>query len=129
MTGISVPTSADIRLEMDGKRIAVVQSYRVQSRADCAVIGAFGCNEPIAVVRGPASYTITLSRVYATDEAISDGIRFHDLHNFSLVITKPERSIVFSGCEWTALSEHAEVGSSILEEATICAATRGEYEE
>ena len=83
MTGICIPTSADIRIEVAGRRVAVVQSYRVEEEASCEVVGAIGSNEPVGVVRGPARYRITLQRVYATDEAISDGLRFHELRQFS----------------------------------------------
>lgn len=127
MTGFSIPTSADIRIEVDGKRVAVVQGYQVTAEAECTVVAEFGSNAPVAVLRGPARYTIRLSRVYATDEAISDGLQFHDLQDFSLVITKPDQIVVFSGCQWAALTEQAQVGSSILEEATVLAALRGEY--
>ena len=37
--------------------------------------------------------------------------------------------VVFSGCEWERLTERAEVGSSVLEEAVVLAAVRGEYEQ
>lgn len=129
MTGICIPTSADIRIEVAGRRVAVVQSYRVEEEASCEVVGAIGSNEPVGVVRGPARYRITLQRVYATDEAISDGLRFHELRQFSLVIAKPDTMVVFSGCEWERLTERAEVGSSVLEEAVVLAAVRGEYEQ
>ena len=95
MTGICIPTSADIRIEVAGRRVAVVQSYRVEEEASCEVVGAIGSNEPVGVVRGPARYRITLQRVYATDEAISDGLRFHELRRFSLVIAKPDTMVVF----------------------------------
>ena len=124
MTGICIPTSADIRIEVAGRRVAVVQSYRVEEEASCEVVGAIGSNEPVGVVRGPARY-----RIYATDEAISDGLRFHELRQFSLVIAKPDTMVVFSGCEWERLTERAEVGSSVLEEAVVLAAVRGEYEQ
>ena len=123
MTGICIPTSADIRIEVAGRRVAVVQSYRVEEEASCEVVGAIGSNEPVGIVRG------TLQRVYATDEAISDGLRFHELRQFSLVIAKPDTMVVFSGCEWERLTERAEVGSSVLEEAVVLAAVRGEYEQ
>ena len=119
MTGICIPTSADIRIEVAGRRVAVVQSYRVEEEASCEVVGAIGS----------ARYRITLQRVYATDEAISDGLRFHELRQFSLVIAKPDTMVVFSGCEWERLTERAEVGSSVLEEAVVLAAVRGEYEQ
>ena len=129
MTGICFPTSADIRIEGAGRRVAVVQSYRVEEEASCEVVGAIGSNEPVGVVRGPARYRITLQRVYATDEAISDGLRFHELRQISLVIAKPDTMVVCSGCEWERLTERAEVGSSVLEEAVVLAAVRGEYEQ
>ena len=122
MTGICIPTSADIRIEVAGRRVAVVQSYRVEEEASCEVVGAIGSNEPVGVVRGPARYRITL-------QAISDGLRFHELRQFSLVIAKPDTMVVFSGCEWERLTERAEVGSSVLEEAVVLAAVRGEYEQ
>ena len=109
MTGICIPTSADIRIEVAGRRVAVVQSYRVEEEASCEVVGAIGSNEPVGVVRGPA--------------------RFHELRQFSLVIAKPDTMVVFSGCEWERLTERAEVGSSVLEEAVVLAAVRGEYEQ
>ena len=50
MTGICIPTSADIRIEVAGRRVAVVQSYRVEEEASCEVVGAIGSNEPVGVV-------------------------------------------------------------------------------
>ncbi|MDR0889254.1 MAG: hypothetical protein LBM28_01230 [Oscillospiraceae bacterium] len=127
MPDYTIPTSADIRLEADGKRIAVVQNYEIHAKSNCIAIGEFGSNSAVAVVHGPMQYSITLSRVYATDEAISDNIRFYELENFSLVISKPDRSIVFTGCQWTELSESAKIGSTILEDVTLIAAVREEY--
>ena len=126
MTGICIPTSADIRIEVAGRRVAVVQSYRVEEEASCEVVGAIGSNEPVGVVRGPARYRITLQRVYATDEAIADGLRFHDLANFSLVICKPDRQVIFSGCQWARIDESAELGDMVMEKVRITAAQRVE---
>ena len=39
------------------------------------------------------------------------------------------RRVAVSGCEWERLTERAEVGSSVLEEAVVLAAVRGEYEQ
>ena len=124
-----IPTSADIYLEINGVRVAVVQSYSVTTTRSSKVIEAFGQEEPVATIAGANQYMIELSRLYATDEAISDGLRFHELRQFSLVIAKPDTMVVFSGCEWERLTERAEVGSSVLEEAVVLAAVRGEYEQ
>lgn len=39
-------------------------------------IEAFGESEPVATIEGQKSYTVELTRLYATDTAISDGHRF-----------------------------------------------------
>ena len=65
-----------------------------------------------------------LTRLYATDDAVSDGINFYDLRDFSLVICKPDRKIIYSGCEWSAIAEDGELGSMVAEKITITAAKR-----
>ena len=86
MANTVLPLSSDIYLEVDGKKVAVVQSYTTRATRTSREIEAFGENEPVATIAGANKYTLELSRLYATDEAISDGINFYDLNNFSLVI-------------------------------------------
>lgn len=126
MATIRIPTSSDIYLEADGKRIAVVQSYKVTTSRSSRPIYAFGQEEPVATVRGQGKYTIELTRLYATDEAICDGISFMELEDFSLVICKPDRCILYSGCQWSQISESGEVGGNVLEKVTLEAKTRTE---
>ena len=101
MTGIKVPTTADIYLEVDGRRVAVVQSYKVTAKRSSKAIYAFGQEQPVATIRGQGRYIIELTRIYATDEAIRDGVRFLDLEDFSLVVCKPDRSVIYGGCQWS----------------------------
>lgn len=119
MDTIQIPTSADIYLEADGKKVAVVQSYRVSASRSGKLIEAFGQSEPVAALAGSKSYQIELSRLYATDLAIADGIDFYGLENFSLVICKPDRSIVYDSCQWSNIHESAEVGGMVMENVTI----------
>ncbi len=121
-----IPTSADIYLEVDGVRVAVVQSYRAVTTRKSRAVEAFGQEEPVATVRGASRYTLELSRLYATDDAIRDGIDFSALDSFSLVINKPDRSIIYYDCQWQELSESAEVGGMVLEHVTIVAGHRTE---
>ena len=101
------PTSSDIYLEADGVRVAGVQSY-------CAK----------TTVAGQAVHVIELSRLYATDEAMQDKIDFHTLSGFSLVICKPDRKIIYTDCQWSAIQESAEIGSMVLEKVTLVASRR-----
>lgn len=74
-----IPTSADIYLEINGTRVAVVQSYQVTAKRTSQTVEAFGQEEPVATIRGQTQYALSLSRLYATDEALRDGISFMDL--------------------------------------------------
>ena len=118
------PTSSDIYLEIEGKKVAVVQSYAAKTTRSSQNVEAFGEEEPVATIPGPRSHVIELTRLYATDEAIRDGINFHDLTDFSLVICKPDRKIIYSGCQWSSIGETGELGAMVVEKVTVVAARR-----
>ncbi len=120
------PTSSDIYLEADGKKIAVVQSYKASVARNSRSIEAFGESEPVATIEGQRRYTLELTRLYATDEAISDGIDFYTIADFSLVIAKPDRRIVYTGCQWSNIEESGEIGDMVVEKINVMAAKRVE---
>ena len=88
-----IPTTADIYLEVNGVRVAVVQSYKVTASRESKAIYAFGQSEPVSTIRGQSQYVLELTRLYATDEAIRDGLNFCDMDDFSLVVCKPDRRV------------------------------------
>ena len=118
------PTSADIYLELDGKKVAVVQGYTAKASKSSKNVEAFGESEPVATIAGQRKYVLELTRLYATDDAISDGINFYDLTDFSLVICKPDRKIIYSGCEWSAIEEEGKLNAMVAEKITVVAAKR-----
>ena len=61
---------------------------------------------------------------WATEEAVSDGINFYDLQDFSLVICKPDRKIIYSGCQWSAIQEDGQLNAMVAEHVTLVAAKR-----
>ena len=118
------PLRSDIYLQGDGKQGPGVQSYTTRATRTSREIEAFGENEPVATIAGANKYTLELSRLYATDEAISDGINFYDLNDFSLVICKPDRKVIYSGCEWSGIQEDGELNATVAERVTLTAARR-----
>jgi len=120
----TIPTSSDIYLEVNGRKVAVVQGYSAQTTKTSSVIEAFGEKEPVASVPGPSKHILELTRIYATDEAIADGINFYDLEEFSLVICKPDRRVIYSGCQWSKIGESGTLGASVVEKITVVAAKR-----
>ncbi len=122
------PTSSDIYLEVDGVRVAVVQSYTAKASRTSSAVEAFGEAEPVATIPGQDSHVVELTRLYATDEAIRDGLDFYKLSGFSLVICKPDKKIIYSDCQWKTIEESATLGSMVLEKVTIVASRRIETE-
>lgn len=118
------PTSSDIYLELDGKKVAVVQSYTAKAQKSSMNVEAFGEREPVATIAGQHKYTLELTRLYATDDAVSDGINFYDLADFSLVICKPDRKIIYSGCEWSQIHEEGQLNAMVAEKITVVATKR-----
>ena len=118
------PTSSDIYLELDGKKVAVVQSYTAKASKSSKSVEAFGESEPVATIEGQCKYTLELTRLYATDDAVSDGINFYDLKDFSLVICKPDRKVIYSGCEWSAIAEEGQLNAMVAEKITVVASKR-----
>ena len=61
------PTSSDIYLEVDGKKVAVVQSYTAKSTKTSRTVEAFGEDQPVATIPGQRNHVVELTRLYATD--------------------------------------------------------------
>ena len=126
LSAAGFPTSSDIWLELDGQKVAVVQSYSCKATRSSYSVEAFGEEEPVATVQGPQSYVIQLTRLYATDRAVADGLNFYDLKNFSLVICKPDRKVIYSDCQWSEIQEDAKLGQMVAEKLTLVAKNRME---
>lgn len=126
ITVTGIPTSCDIWLELDGKKVAVVQSYHCKTTRDSSTVEAFGESEPVATMEGPQRHVIELKRLYATDKAIADNLSFYDLKNFSLVICKPDRKVIYSDCQWSGIEESAKLRETVMETLTLVARRRME---
>jgi len=120
------PTSSDIYLELEGKKVAVVQSYTAKATKTSQVVEAFGEEEPVATIIGISQYTLELTRLYATDDAIRDGIDFYAMKDFSLVICKPDRKVIYSGCNWSEIREEGKLGAMVAERVAVIAKKRME---
>ena len=124
MIASQFPTSADIYLELEGKKVAVVQGYTARASKSSRFVEAFGESEPVAAINGQRKYTLELTRLYATDDAVSDGINFYDLEDFSLVICKPDRKVIYSGCQWSDIQEEGQLNAMVAEKVSLVASKR-----
>ncbi|MDR2933081.1 MAG: hypothetical protein LBV27_08245 [Oscillospiraceae bacterium] len=121
---ISIPTSNDIYIEVNGRKLAVAQSYRARTTRESQYVEAFGAAEPVATVGGKTRHLLELSRVCIEGFGAGDGVDFHSVSGFNVVIVKPSSRIIYSGCEWLSIDENASLGSVVLESVSIVAAKR-----
>jgi hypothetical protein len=120
------PTSKDVYFTINGKKVAVVQSYNTSYSKEDREVDAFGLADPIGFTPGKKTYTIRISKAYVTDKAIADGISFYTLDNFEFVIVKPNKRIVYTGCSITGIEEEGSLNDVIAENINIRAAKRRE---
>ena len=69
---------------------------------------------------------VELTRIYATEGAIADGIDFYAMRDFSLVICKPDRKVIYSDCQWSDIQEDAQLGKMVVEKLIVVAGHRME---
>ena len=94
MLNITFPTSKDIYLEVNGKKLAVVESYKAKSTCNSQYIEAFGQSEPIGTVAGKIQHTIELSRVYACEENQKPNY-CSSIHSLSQIVKIPQEKNTF----------------------------------
>jgi hypothetical protein len=123
MIKMDFPTGRDIYLEVDGRRLAVVESYRAETVRQGVPVEAFGEELPVGWAPGAARHRLELTRVTACGEA-GDEVDFYELKDFSVVVARPDRRIVYTGCAWEELAESAEADGLVLERAVISALGR-----
>lgn len=123
MNIINIPTSKDIYIEVNGKKIAVAQSYTAKTSKESRYIEAFGSTEPVGTVEGKVKHTLELMRVVLSCEEI-DEPDFYSLTDFNVVIVNKAGKIIYSGCNWAEITRGLELGSTIAEKVKIVAARR-----
>ena len=53
-------------------------------------------------------------------------VRFHNLSNFNIVVVRPDRKIIYSGCEWSGVDEAIGLNDLVYETVTAVASSRME---
>jgi hypothetical protein len=123
---VEFPTSKDIYFELNGRKIAVVQSYNTSYTKEDKDIDAFGEELPVGNVPGKRQYTIKITKAYIHEAAVKDGINFYNINDFEFVIVKPDRRVVYTGCSITGVDEEGSLNDMIAENINIKAIRRRE---
>ena len=124
--GVAITTSNDIYFELNGKRIAGVQSYSTKYTNEVRTVDAFGQAVPIGYTRGKKAYSIDLTKVYLEDTAIADGIDFYALSDgdFNLVVVKNGKRVVYKNCIVTSIDESGDLNDKVQERMSLTALNR-----
>lgn len=124
MALISFPTGKDISIEVNGRRVGTAQGYKVKTTRESRYVEAFGSSQPIGTIAGQERHLLQLSRVMIGGAGFSDGIDFYGLEDFNVVISKPGSRVIYSGCQWSQITQTASVEELVLEEVTVVASKR-----
>ncbi len=125
MAAFTFPTSTDIYIEINGRKLAVAQSYKARSTKESKLVEAFGAKEPVGTIDGRVKHQLELTRVCAATGR-GDLINFHELSDFNVVIVRPDRKVIYSGCQWAGIQEAADLGEVLFETVSIVAGRRME---
>lgn len=123
---MTFPTSKDIYFEVNSQKVAVVQSYNTSYSKEDRPVDAFGEEESVGYTQGKKNYSIKISKAYISDKAYADGISFYTIDNFSFVIVKPDKRIVYTGCSVQSIDEDGSLNDIIAENIVIRATKRRE---
>lgn len=124
--GVQILTSDDIFIEVNGARVAGVESYNTKYTNDVKMVDAFGQSTSIGYTLGSKKYTIDLSRCYLEDTAIADGIDFYNLtdFDFDLVVIKKGKRTVYKNCIISDISEDGSLKDKVAEKISLMALDR-----
>ena len=59
-------------------------------------------------------------------EAIGDGVSFYELDDFSVVVCRPGKRIIYSHCRWSNIEELGKLGEPVAEKVTVISCKRME---
>lgn len=124
--GVKIMTSDDIFFELNGKKIAGVESYSTKYTNDIKPVDVFGQNTPVGYTIGSKKHSIDISRVYLEDTAIADGINFYNItdFDFNFVIVKNGKRVVYKNCVISDISEDGSLKDKVAEKITLMALDR-----
>lgn len=124
MAELTFPTGSDIYLEVNGRRLGVAQGYKAKTTKESRYVEAFGSKEPVGTIDGKTRHVLELTRVRLIGGSQADGVDFYGLRDFNVVIVRPDRKIIYSGCQWSDIYEAAQAGDLLLETVTLVASKR-----
>lgn len=114
------PSARRIRIEADGQTLACVERCQIASKRELHPCEALG--QQLRLAPGDTLYTLELRRV-----RLSAGLPdLHSARRFTVVIEDGQRRTVYTGCEWSALTEELTVGEQWIDTMTLTAVERKE---
>lgn len=116
----------DVFIEVEGKKVAAAQSYRVKTSRPGRAVRSYFENEAAALVPGGLEHEIELERLSILE--LTDFVDFYDLSGFTVVIKKPDCTVCFYDCEWTEITEGAAVNKGVIEKVILVSRKREKIE-
>lgn len=121
MVSQKIPTSKAIFIEINDKKIAVIEGYKLRSSRKLLEIEEFSSAVPVATIEAGNQHEIELKQVYFIGQNRFD---FHTDAAFRLSIVKPDCRVIFEGCQWVNIEETVSLNSPCIETIRVVSAKR-----
>ena len=117
MKQFSLLSPKDIYIEINGIKLASIKNYNISISKDIYNIKSFNNKIPVKTLELNSSINIKLLKVCLLTQ--ENPIDFFNLSDFNLVIFKPKYQIIFFGCNWSDITESAEINSTIINSLSL----------
>lgn len=97
-----VNTLGGIAVECGGTVLAHAAGYSVKSSRAVMAVRPYGSTEPLALLPDTVTHTVQLEQIRWEKPA-----DFNTMSNFIVKITRNGQTVVYTGCEWTAVEEES----------------------
>ena len=114
----------EITVAVNGQVLGMVQSVELQVDAAPITVRSFGTRDPVAVLNGPRTYTVTLRRLLMDRMDFPKQPSFSGLSDFTLSLSDGVLETTFCGCHVTAERLSCEAGKLLIEMLELQAQSR-----
>lgn len=115
------PNDSRIYIELNGVIMAEIQSIDSTTRRDLTPSYSFGRTESTGMKKGPRTHELRISRIYITEDGLTNNLTLDQLEDFTIVENFPDHKNVYENCNWAEISRTMTNNEQIAENVTIMA--------
>lgn len=114
----------EVSVAVNGQVLGMAQSVELRVSSAPVTVRSFGMRDPIAVLKGPRTYTVTMRRLVMDRLDFPKQPSLSGLSEFTLSLSDGVLETTFCGCHVTGESLSCEAGKLLIETLELQAQSR-----